>query len=103
MANGGPANGPGSFLVTTQFRNALTWMSIRLGFHAQLPLAPIWPGLLANAAIYAGVFGMPWAFGILRRRARIRRGCCPRCGYDLRGGSTGPCPECGRAFAPPRP
>jgi hypothetical protein len=29
-----------------------------------------------------------------RARLRLRRGQCPRCGYDLRA-TTGPCPECG--------
>ena len=34
----------------------------------------------------------------LSRRAkdrRIMRGCCAVCGYDLRGNTTGVCPECG--------
>jgi len=30
-----------------------------------------------------------------RRRARRRLGLCESCGYDLRGSSTGKCPECG--------
>ena len=35
----------------------------------------------------------PW----LRRRRRLRRGLCPRCGYDLTANATGVCPECGTA------
>ena len=31
----------------------------------------------------------------LRRRRRLRRGLCPRCGYDLTANATGVCPECG--------
>lgn len=45
----------------------------------------VWPGLVA--------------LGLLRRRRRARRGCCPDCGYDLTGNVTGRCPECGRAAA----
>lgn len=28
-------------------------------------------------------------------RARVPRGCCPQCGYDLTGNVSGHCPECG--------
>ncbi|MEQ8770314.1 MAG: hypothetical protein RIB60_07385 [Phycisphaerales bacterium] len=30
-----------------------------------------------------------------RRRRRAAVGRCPACGYDRRGGQSGPCPECG--------
>jgi hypothetical protein len=33
--------------------------------------------------------------GWKRRRDRLRRGCCPACGYDLRATTPGECPECG--------
>lgn len=61
-----------------------------------LPLRPIWPGLLGDAAMWAAA----WAGGLfvisaLRRARRRRRGLCPSCGYDLRGTTGAPCPECG--------
>ncbi len=68
------------------------------GYGVVLPYRPIWPGLLANTAIFA----TPWAvllFGVplMRRTTRRQRGRCVRCGYDLRGTPTqSPCPECGR-------
>ena len=31
-----------------------------------------------------------------RIRRRIRRGLCQKCGYDLRGNTSGVCPECGQ-------
>jgi hypothetical protein len=34
-----------------------------------------------------------WSIG--RARRRVRRGHCPRCGYDLTGNVSGVCPECG--------
>jgi hypothetical protein len=33
----------------------------------------------------------------LRRRHRLRRGLCEKCGYDLTGNISGVCPECGAA------
>jgi len=67
---------------------------------------PIWPGFLLNTIFYAIIVWLliPGPF-VLRRLIRIRRGRCPKCGYDLRGqppeagagavrGPAG-CPECG--------
>jgi len=66
-----------------------------------LPYGPIWPGLLANTAIYGSAW---WALlfgpGMFIRWRRRRAGRCVKCGYDLRGLSPGSeCPECGRAPA----
>jgi hypothetical protein len=33
-----------------------------------------------------------------RTASRIRRGLCPKCGYDLRGSDAGMCPECGNTL-----
>lgn len=35
------------------------------------------------------------------RGSRQRRGCCPRCGYDLHGAAHTHCPECGEAVDRP--
>ena len=65
-----------------------------------LPLRPIWPGLLADIAIYAlAAFLLALAFTSIRGGSRRRRGHCPRCNYDLRATPSGsPCPECGAPF-----
>lgn len=55
--------------------------------------------------ILAFFFAMPIVlvfWGMSRRQARIefrrKNGMCLNCGYDLRGNSTGLCPECGEPF-----
>jgi len=45
-------------------------------------------------------FAMPTAWLFHRDRWRVRPSCCPRCGYDLTGNTSGVCSECG---APPPP
>jgi hypothetical protein len=66
-----------------------------------LPTRPLWPGFLINTLFYAIILWLliPGPFA-LRRVIRIKRGRCPKCGYDLRGappevGAGGGCPECG--------
>jgi hypothetical protein len=66
----------------------------------EVALKPIWPGFAINTVFYAAVLWLLFAAAsALRRRRRIRRGLCPKCGYDLRGSPRGAdataCPECG--------
>ena len=63
-----------------------------------LPMKPIWSGIAADTAVYAG------AFLVIRRTVPIRswwrrhRGVCVACGYDLHGlPASARCSECGRA------
>ncbi len=64
-----------------------------------LPYRPLWPGFLANTAIYALALWLPF-FGATawRRARRRRRNRCPACGYSRAGlAAHAPCPECGGA------
>jgi hypothetical protein len=63
-----------------------------------VPLLPVWPGLVANTAVFSGAWlaglVLPWmGWSAWRRGRRVRRGLCAVCGYDL--GGRGVCPECG--------
>jgi len=62
-----------------------------------IPLRPIWTGQIVNTVFYAVVL-LLMILGLrrLRRHIRCRRGLCPTCAYDLRGGSHSACPECGQ-------
>ena len=75
-----------------------TYDAIRFKSHL-LPTFPLWPGLLANTAIYGGAWAVLIGVPVLLRRwLRARRGGCPQCGYSREGLKVDvPCPECGRA------
>ncbi|MGP1346557.1 MAG: hypothetical protein ACTS3F_07815 [Phycisphaerales bacterium] len=74
----------------------------RIALPDHLPLSPIWSGLLANTASYAGliwlVFFLP---AVLRTRIHRWRHPnaipCKHCRYDLAGIEQPVCPECGQA------
>ncbi len=82
--------------------------SISLGGHR---LARYW----VNCYAFATICGLVSVVLLMnpfsswsRRRYRIRRGLCIRCGYDLFGSDSGTCSECGhpspaRQEPPPRP
>jgi hypothetical protein len=65
-----------------------------------LPLAIVWPGLAADVAIHAAAWlamltGLAFVWSWVLAKWRTPKGCCPACGYDLRGGLGAGCPECG--------
>jgi hypothetical protein len=74
------------------------WLSAPLLLlHFFSPPLP-WPAAVAAYVVVAGIMSVlllraRWASeDRLRRRAE---GCCLGCGYDLRGLTSGRCPECG--------
>lgn len=61
--------------------------------------------------LLAMIFGVPVYFVVIWRKSRrekrveFRRknGICVNCGYDLRGSTTGVCPECGESVIESKP
>jgi hypothetical protein len=71
----------------------------KLRFWRRFPLLPRWPGFIVNTLFYGALLWLliPGPF-VLRRVIRIKRGLCPKCGYDLRRAAPEAgigCPECG--------
>jgi hypothetical protein len=55
-------------------------------------------GVMVPAWFLACVFAvlpLRWSFVTWRKRRRMKRGWCERCGYDLTCNVSGTCPECG--------
>jgi hypothetical protein len=70
------------------------------GIRPPLPTRPIWFGLLADTLIFAAAWCILWLTLTIPRRfvcevARVRRGACVQCGYDLGFDFIRGCPECG--------
>jgi len=81
--NGGPGDNPVDWGI--ELPRDLNRQPIYVQRRA-LPLRPIWPGFLIDTLFYAAIwFAIFFGFTGAKRFSRIRRGRCPRCGYDLRG------------------
>jgi len=94
--------GAGATAPLFQSRGALVMRSKLLGgandkmSAVLLPYVPSWPGLLADALVFAAILAAIHQFAAASRRWRRRRARrCEACAYDLTG-ITGPCPECGK-------
>ena len=78
---------------------------IEFGDMKDVPCIPLFPGLLANTAIYGSAWWLLlFTPGAVKRWRRRRKGCCIKCGYDLQGSPevrdhksevSVVCPECG--------
>lgn len=79
---------------------ALTTPSAGSDVRPPLPTRPIWLGLIVNTLFFATCWLTIWAIMTIPRRfvrdlARLRRGACIACGYDLNYDFPSGCPECG--------
>src|SRR5262249_24956750 len=74
------------------------WYIAKKGvWHCPLPYLMHGAAFAINTVCYAAVLWGLWLVpGLVRRRIRLRRGLCAKCGYDLRASTTGICPECGK-------
>lgn len=94
----GPLGGQGPLPDLLRSHSGQTTRLLPLGILHDLAALPIWA-----AAAYS-VLTMPaWPFwqhfGVSTRATALRRGRCPRCGYDIRGLVETRCPECGEKWA----
>lgn len=86
---------PPEFIGSIKLPNWLAQQS-RNSSRGDMPVQPIWRGLLANAAIFTSLWGMLlWLQIFATSLVRGFRGMCRNCGYDLRGNIGAGCPECG--------
>ena len=85
---------PSMFQHSYKTRNSSSHASFQT--YTVVPFLPIWKGLVLNTLLYAAILWLlilgQWT---LHRMLRRKRGCCIKCGYDLRGDTSQGCPECG--------
>ncbi len=65
-----------------------------------VPLRPIWRGFALNVIVVSSAWWWAMRIPVLQLSwwqagRRLRCGCCPACGYDLKWNLGGGCPECG--------
>ena len=83
------------FNWTTISRMVDGWQG-RVSIPLELPLRPIWPGLLLNTTFYGALWALPlFGLPLVKQSRRRRKGRCPRCNYDLKRHLEQGCPECG--------
>ena len=79
-------------------------LSIPCGILMYLPLYTIvnsqWHDWVVLLLLFAPLLIIPGSVLCIHagrhiRRASLPQGCCPRCGYDMRGDHAACCPECG--------
>jgi hypothetical protein len=70
------------------------------GVRPTLPWRPIWVGVIGDTVLFAVAWAVIWLMltdprQFVRDLARVRRGACVQCGYDLGYDFIRGCPECG--------
>lgn len=83
--------GPFGWIEFYYWMNDATWTVTK----REVFIHPL--GLLLTVLSVLGLM-VTW-FALARRWPKHPPGCCPACGYDLRGNAGDACPECGAARA----
>jgi hypothetical protein len=84
-----------SFTLTSRSQMSSAFLGFKWSFERRerpggvAYIIPLW----AIGAPVALVTGLAWL-----RRSAVRRGSCPKCGYDIRGLTHAACPKCGRTL-----
>jgi len=87
----------GCLVEEPQAKRQVKWMArVPIGGGVvNVPLRPLWFGLLSNTGFFTGLALTPLVLLRWRRtQRRIKRGLCVGCGYEL-GRDVEVCPECG--------